>query len=221
MARRIIQVTGMILQVGNVGESDRRLVLLTRERGKMTVFANRSRRQGSPLLGSTASPFAYGTFFISEGSRSDSLVEVRIDNYFEKLRTDYAGILYGMYFMEVLEYITRENNDEARLLLLGYQALRALESDGLDDRLVKSVFEIKTVILEGEYPGMRGDDKYSDAAAYAIRYVENSSIAKVFSFAVSDSVLAELEQFSARLMGRSFGHRFTSQEALTAWLSSG
>lgn len=219
--RETVKVTGMILQVGNVGESDRRLVLLTRERGKMTVFANRSRRQGSPLLGATASPFAFGTFFISEGARSGSLVEARIDNYFEKLRTDYAGILYGMYFMEVLEYITRENNDEARLLLLGYQALRALESDGLDDRLIKSVFEIKTVILEGEYPGMRKGVEYSDAAAYAIRYVEKSSIAKVFSFGVRDSVLKELEKFSTWLMGRSFGHKFVSLDAISAWLSSG
>lgn len=216
--REKIKVTGMILSVRNVGEADRRLVLLTRERGKMTVFANRSRRQGSPLLGPTASPFVFGSFFISEGARSDALLEARIDNYFEKLRTDYTGVLYGLYFMEVLEYITRENNDETLLLLLGYQALRALESDRLDDRLVRSVFEIKSVILEGEYPGMRPDVPYSEAAAYAIRYVERSSIAKLFSFGVKETVLHEMERFSSWLMGRTFGHTFTSLEALTAWL---
>lgn len=213
-------MTGLILHVQNVGEADRRLVLLTRERGKVIVFANRARRQGSPLLGTTASPFVFGTFVISEGRRSASLIEARIDNYFEKLRTDYSGILFGMYFMEVLEYITRENNDETLLLLLGYQALRALESDRLDDRLIKSVFEIKTVILEGEYPGMREDVTYSEAAAYAIHYVEKSSIAKLFSFGVRDSVLHELEHFSAWLMGRSFGHKFTTLDALSALTSS-
>ena len=40
-------------------------------------------------------------------------------------RQDYEVAYYGMYFLEVCDYCTRENNDERELLKLLYQSLRA------------------------------------------------------------------------------------------------
>ena len=47
---------------------------------------------------------------------------IRDSNYFEGLRSDYEGAYYGMYFLEVCDYCTRENNDERELLKLLYQS---------------------------------------------------------------------------------------------------
>ena len=104
-------VTGMVISQMPVGEFDRRVCILTREKGKITAFAKGARRPGSKFMAAT-NPFSFGKFKLYEGKSSYNIMEVDISRYFEELRQDYIGAYVGMYFLEVADYYTRENNDE-------------------------------------------------------------------------------------------------------------
>ncbi|MBQ8987172.1 MAG: DNA repair protein RecO [Lachnospiraceae bacterium] len=207
------EVTGMVLSSVPAGEYDRRVEILTRERGRISGFATGARRPGSPVM-AAAQPFVFGTFVISEGRTSNKIREARVDNFFAGLRKDVSGSLYGTYFMEVLQYVTRENNDETALLMLAYQTLRALESDAFDNRLVRAVFEIKTIMIEGEYPGPRRDTKYLDATLYTLDFLFRTAPARVYTFSVKPEVLEELGSYARWLCKRTWDHRFQSLEIL-------
>ena len=208
-----IEVLGMVIGTRPMGEYDRRVVLLTREKGKISAFAKGARRPNSQLLAST-DLFCFGTFRIYAGRDSYTLVEASIDNYFPYFRTHFEEALMGQYFLEVMEYCTRENNDEAMLLLLTYQSLRALESEKYGTALVRSIFEIKTVVLEGEFALPANTDAYHPAAIQALKHIAASPVSRLYSFTLAEDAAKDLKNLAARYLDHCFGHRFKGAEVL-------
>ena len=64
------RVTGMVLSAATIGEYDKRVVLLTKERGRIFAFARGARRPRSPLSGRPGTVYLWGVFlFIEDGLR--------------------------------------------------------------------------------------------------------------------------------------------------------
>lgn len=206
-------LTGIVIKSEPIGEYDRRVVLLTKERGKISAFAKGSRRPGNRLMAPT-NPFSFGKFRLFAGRTSYNMSEAEISNYFEDLRADFTGAYYGMYFLEICDYYTRENNDETGMLKLLYQSLRALTSDRFEDRLVRCVFELKAIMLNGEFPGISSGDMLGESAAYTVTYIMNMPSEKLFSFTVKPQVLRELRDFCHKICQRTFDRDFKSLEIL-------
>lgn len=224
-------MTGIILKQSPVGEYDRRISLLTKERGKLSAFARGARKPGSRLAAAT-NPFSFGSFRLYEGRSAYTLSEADIQNYFEELRTDYVGACYGMYFAEVADYCTREGNDEREMMKLLYQSLRALCAASLPNPLVRCVFECRAMAINGEFPrdfsgeiGTEREEELPAAAArprqqleestrYALQYITDSPIEKLYTFKVTDSVLEQLQMVAALYMRRFAGHNLKSLEVL-------
>ena len=206
-------LTGIVLLTSPVNDYDRRVVLLTKERGKITAFAKGARRQGSRLLAAT-NQFCFGQFKLFEGRTAYNLVEASITNYFEELREDIDAACLGMYFLEFADYYTRENNDEMQMLGLLYQSLRALVKPSLDNKLIKVIYEMKSMVVNGEFPGVPTDMTLSDSAAYTVNFIVNTPLEKLYTFAVSEEVQKELSKLSARIMDMIIDRKFKSLEML-------
>ena len=93
-----IEVTGMVLASGPIGEYDKRVVLLTKELGKISAFARGARKPGNALMAACES-FAFGTFMIYPGKNSYTVEKASIKNYFRELAGDLEGACYGYYFL--------------------------------------------------------------------------------------------------------------------------
>ena len=208
-----LHVTGMVLKSIPVGEYDRAVTILTTGKGKISAFARNARKQNNRFM-AAVSPFCFGTFKLYAGRNSYIMAEAEISNYFEKLREDLEGACYGMYFLEVADFYTRENNDDAEMLKLLYQSLRALLHKNLDNRLVRSVFECKAMAVNGEFPGVPGNMELSGSAAYTLKFIADTPAEKLYTFTVSESVLAELQAVSEKYRERIWGHHFKSLEML-------
>ncbi len=203
----------MVLETGPVGDYDRRLVVLTRERGKVTIFAHGARRQNSKLSAS-CSPFVFGEFKVYEGKTAYNLIDIEVRFYFEELRTNLEGAYLGMYFLEYASYYSRENNDETELLKLLFQSIRAVVKGTIDYKLIRAVYEIKILSVNGEFPGIPEDRELRGGTVYTVDFIVNTPVEKLYTFKVSEPVLKELSELSDEYRRRYTDHRFKSLKML-------
>lgn len=216
-------LTGMILNSAPAGEYDKRITLLTIERGKVTAFARGARRPKSAMQAAT-NLFCFGKFEAYEGRDAYTVVKAEISNYFRELTLDLDKTYYGCYFLEIADYFTQINNEAIDQLKLLYQTLRALTAKALDHRLVRCIYELRTLVCYGVMPNVfscvscgRHEDLHffrmekkgvvcsscptypndvhlNDAAIYALQYIITSPIEKLYTFTVTDEVLEVLER---------------------------
>jgi DNA repair protein RecO (recombination protein O) len=239
-----VTVTGMVLSTMPVNDYDRRVVLLSKERGKITAFARGARRMNSQLMGRT-NPFCFGEFDVYEGRSSYTISQARILNYFEKLTADMEQVCYGSYFLELANYYTFENMNAVNELNLLYASFRALQNDAIPNPLVRYIMELKMMVFHGSYPECfcchqcggtekllhfscaKGGvlcDACAGAAAdcidigsstlYTLQYIISTPVKKLFSFTVSDEVLTELKMIMGRLQFLYMDRKFKSLEML-------
>lgn len=238
-------VTGMVLNAMPISEYDKRITILTKERGKITAFARGARRPNSSLLAAT-NPFSFGEFELFEGKKSYQVSKASIHNYFRELTMDVDAAYMGFYFLEFASYFCQENNDEKEMLKLLYQSLRALESPVFSNDLVRVVFELKAMTINGEGPSVfscmhchRTEDleyfsvwrggifcpecksgqktrQIHESTRYAMQFIVSSKIEKLFTFQLSEEVLKELKKIMRDYLRTYVNHTFKSLQVIDA-----
>ena len=146
-------MTGMVLNAMPIGDYDKRITLLTRERGKITAFARGARKPNSQFLAAT-NPFSIGEFELFDGRSTYTVAKVSIQNYFRELAADFNAAYYGYYFLELADYFGQEGIDEKESMNLLYVTVKALLNPNIDDRLVRCIFELRMMAAQGLCPSL-------------------------------------------------------------------
>lgn len=238
-----VTVTGMVLSAMPISDYDKRITILTKERGKITAFARGARRPNSQLLAAT-NLFSFGEFELFEGRSSYNVSKISVHNYFRELTSDVDIACMGFYFLEFADYFCQENNDEKEMLKLLYQSLRALESRKFTPEFVRVVFELKALMINGEGPSVfacmhcrttenlkyfsvvRGGifcpkcsagqktKEIHESTRYAMQFIISSSIERLFTFQLSEEVLKELIKIMKNYMSTYVKHSFRSLQII-------
>lgn len=217
-----VTVTGMVLKAIPIGDYDKRITILTKERGKLQVFVRGAKRPKSAFVAS-ANPFVYGTFDLYPG-KNYNLAKANVINYFEDLKLDLDAVFYGTYFLEVADYFANENEPNEELLKVLYVSVLALTKEAFSKRLVRRIFEWKMLALNGEAPDLSacricgkteelnyfsaskegcicrycttplGAIPMQESTRYTLQFINTQPATKLFSFRLSDEVLDNLEE---------------------------
>lgn len=238
-----VKVTGIILSVYPIGENDRRLTILTKERGKIQVFARGCRKPNHPLFGVTQ-PLIYCEFMITEGRKFNYLNTADGKDYFPYLKEDLESIYYSTYFAELAEYFTVEGMDERNILNLLFLTFTAMKKKKLPRALIRRIYELKILQFYGigmevfqcvscgktemlhtlsfEKGGIlcdscgqkEGGTYVEPAVLYALQYVLAVPLQKLYSFVLKEPLFLEFQWIIKQFFRIHVEHKFKSTEML-------
>ena len=186
----------LVLRTYKLGEADRIVVFLTRDRGKKRGVAPNARKSRKRF-----------------GAALEPLTEVRV-SYFEKERRELVGLNYAEpvrsplsavspealgyshYFAELIDEWAAEADVDEKLYRLGTSALEALLSGAPVEPLAR-YFECWLLKLQGVYPP---DLTLSSGAATFLEGVRTTAPRDVESLGASSRVLREIELIHRKLI---------------------
>lgn len=149
--------TGIVLRVHKLGEADRIITLLTRQRGIVRAVGKGVRKTTS-RFGGRLEPFMHVDLQLAEGRSLDIITQAETVNAFAKdLGLDYAAYTAGTAMLETAERLVQEDGEPAVAqfqLLVG--ALRALTQGRMTPSLILDSYQLRALSIAGYAPTFDG-----------------------------------------------------------------
>ncbi len=217
-----IKVRGIVADTAPMGEKDKRLVILTKELGKISVLAKGARSQA----GKQAAPsqlFCTADFVLDKGRTFYYIKEYEILETFYSLRMDVERLSYASVMLETARLFSLDGEDNTALFQLLIRGLHAMQKNILHPQMIMSTFLLRLLADNGYRPQLSscircgkpydGQSWFFDpldgglvcpehrnrerltigeGAVHAMRYICDAKEADVFRFKVTDSLRREI-----------------------------
>ena len=149
----VYKADALVLRTYKLGEADRIVVFMTRDRGKKRGVAKGARRPRSKYMGALE-PLTRGEVAYFEREQRD-LVQL---NYLDPVRSPLLAqsadaLGYVGYFAELLDEWSPEAHADERLFRLGASMVDAIAADAPIEKLAR-YFEYWLLRLQGVYPAL-------------------------------------------------------------------
>jgi DNA repair protein RecO (recombination protein O) len=180
----------LILRTYKLGESDRIVVFLTRDRGKKRGVAKNARRSRR-RFGGALEPLTSGRVGYTERERRDLVLL----NYVEPTRSplvaaDGEALGYAGYFAELIDEWAQEADPNEALYRLGASMVEAM-TRGVPVEPLARYFEYWLLRLQGVYRADPG------ASAGAKRFLESARACSPFALAEVETSVECLQELEA------------------------
>lgn len=146
----VYKVSAIVLRRRNLGEADKIVTYLTRERGKLSIVAKGSRKPTSRLAAATEL-FVYCRLVAATGRNLDVLTQSETRHPFLGLREDLNRFAHAAYLSEIVDRAVEEHDPHPDLFDLLLAAFYQMES-GRDPELVSPTFIVQAASLLGYQP---------------------------------------------------------------------
>ena len=181
----------LILRTYKLGEADRIVVFLTRDRGKKRGVAKGARRPKSNFMGALE-PLTHARVAYFEKERRE-LVNL---NYSEASRSALSsGTIEGLgcaaYFAELIDEWAAESHEDERLYRLGVSMVEAIAA-GVPSEPLTRYFEYWLLSLQGVYPAGRVPSLSPEAQAF-LAAARKTGPHELCGMAADRAMLRELE----------------------------
>jgi DNA repair protein RecO (recombination protein O) len=188
----------LILRTYKLGESDRIVVFLTRDRGKKRGVAKNA-RQSRRRFGGALEPMTCGRVGYMERERRDLVSLHYVEPYRSPLSAvDGNALGYVGYFAELIDEWAQEADPNEALFRLGASIVDAIACGVAIERLAR-YFEYWLLRLQGVY---EPDARLSDDARAFLASARSVSPYALGDLAVSARTLGELENAHRALIAR-------------------
>ncbi len=142
----------MVLRTYKLGESDRIIVFLTEEHGKVRAVAKGVRRTASKF-GARLEPLSHVTLLLWQGRGDLDIVnQVEVIDHFRAVREDLSSMAKGLSLLEVCDQIAQEGHPDPALYAMLVGALRTLADPERNPALLPAAFFLKALTMEGAGP---------------------------------------------------------------------
>lgn len=147
---------GLIIKENNVGESDRVVVVLTRDRGLLSAFVSGARKPKSKNAAATAL-LCYSSLSFTKTKDTYRITESEAIEMFFDLRSDIERLSLAQYICEICQTVVPyEVEGEEEFLRLALNSLHFLCKNKMDIYSLKALTELRMAVIAGFMPDLIG-----------------------------------------------------------------